>query len=219
MSIVAPDQKKTWVAVAAAVALVIAAVTAIVLVDVPGERLLGRLSGGETATKVRDLPQAAWRFSVHASGLAGNLTHRQQIALQRQRPRLRSLVKRVYDSLFVHPNRLPATLKENFSEPAARALRRAKPGAAAPARASTTMRRARIGVRAPGGARMAVASVAVRALAEGGAPPVLHRSTLWLERSRGRWKVVAFEVRQARTRDKPDGGRKTPAKRPEGKRR
>jgi hypothetical protein len=61
---------------------------------------------------------------------------------------------------------------------------------------STTLRRARIGIQA-GGARTAVAAVTVRAVGDhAGTAPVLHRSTLWLERARTGWKVIAFDVRQ-----------------------
>lgn len=198
MSIVAPDHKKPWILIAAAIGLALALGAMVALVDLPGKRLLslgGRGSGDVAA--IPGLPQATWEMRVHASGVDGVLTRAQKKALERQRPKLRSLVKKVYDSLFVHPNRLQATLKKNFSEPAAVALRRAGPGATTAGRVSTTLRRARIGIQAAGGARMAVASVTVRALADGDGRPVVHRSALWLERARGDWKVVAFDVRQA----------------------
>ena len=192
----APDQKRSWILIAAAVAVVLAVATTIALVDLPGEQLLSRRGTEPGKAAVAELPQATWEMSVHASGVDGKLTGAQKKAVERHRPELRSLVKRVYDSLFIHPGRLPDTLKENFSEPAALALKRAGAGAAEPGRVATTLRRASIGIEATGDARMAVASVTVRATADGVNDPVLHRSALWLERARGGWKVIAFDVRQ-----------------------
>ena len=192
----APNQKRPWILIAGALALVLTVATTIALVDLPGEQLLSRRGTEPGRAAVPSLPQATWEMSVHASGVDGKLTAAQKKVVERHRPELRSLVKRVYDSLFLHPGRLTDTLKENFSEPAAVALRRAGAGAAEPGRVSTTLRRASIGIEATAGASMAVASVTVRATAEGVEHPVLHRSALWLERARGDWKVVAFDVRQ-----------------------
>ena len=196
-----PEQKRPWIVIAAAIAVILSVATTIALVNLPGEQLLTGRKGFSGAAAVRALPQATWEMNVHAAGLDGKLTAAQATAMERQRPELKSLVKRVYDSLFIHPNRLTDTLKENFTEPAAVALRRAGAGAAEPGRVATTLRRASIGVQATGGARMAVASITIRAVADGVQEPVVHRSALWLERVRGEWKVVAFDVRQA-----PDAG-------------
>ena len=190
-----PEQKKPWILIAAAVAIVLTIATTIALVDLPGEQLLSR-RGSSGAVAVPKLPQASWEMSVRPSGVDGKLTAAQKKAFRRQRPGLRTLVKRVYDALFIHPNHLPAALRESFSEPAALALRRAGAGVAKPGRVATTLRRASIGIQATGGARMAVASITVRAVADGVAKPVVHRSSLWLERARSDWKVVAFDVRQ-----------------------
>lgn len=180
--------------IAAAIALVLAVATTITVVDIPSKQLI---SGRDSALEaVPALPQAAWKIRVHASGVGAKVSPAAKKSLDRQGPRLRSLVKKVYDSLFVHPNRLPGTLRQNFSGSAAAAFRRAGAGASEAGRASTTLRRARIGIEAER-ARAAVAAVTVRAVGDNaGAAPVLHRSTLWLERARTGWKVVAFDVRQ-----------------------
>lgn len=210
-SIVAPDQKRPWILIAGALALVLAVATTIALVDLPGEQLLSRRGTEPGKAAVPALPQATWEMSVHASGVDGKLTAAQKKAVERQRPELRALVKRVYDSLFLHPGRLEGTLKENFSEPAALALRRAGAGATEPGRVATTLRRASIGIEATGGARMAVASVTVRAGADGVDDPVVHRSALWLERASGGWKVVAFDVRQGPAPEPAPAPKKKPA--------
>lgn len=218
MSIVAPDQKKPWILIAAAIGIVVAVATTIALVDLPGERLLSRrgAEGGETPV-TPELPQATWEMSIHASGVDGKLSPAQEKAVDRQRPRLRSLVMKIYDSLFVHPNRLSDTLKENFSEPAAIALKRAKAGATEPGKVSTTLRRASIGIQAGGGARLAVASVTVRAVGDGGDRPVVHRSALWLERAKSGWKVVAFDLQQGPLADTSGAKGKAGARNKDGK--
>lgn len=217
-SIVAPDQKRSWTFIAAALGVILTIATTIALVDLPGEHLLSRGgSEGDGRVTAPALPQATWEMNVHAAGVEGRLTPAQKKAIENHRPELRSLVKRIYDSLFLHPNRLPDTLRENFSEPAAVALRRAGAGATDPGRVATTLRRANIGIQAAG-ARMAVASITVRALGEGTERPVLHRSALWLERARRDWKVVAFQVRQAPLRE-PTGKAPAHKKRVEGNRR
>jgi hypothetical protein len=205
---VVPDQTRTWIVIVAAIVVVLAVATTIALVDLPGERILTGGQGLRPGEAVLpDLPQATWEMSVHASGVDGKLTAPEKKALEGQRPELQALVKRVYDSLFIHPNRLADTLKENFAEPAAVALRRAGAGATEPGRVATTLRRATIGIEATGGARMAVASVTVRAVGDNSADPVVHRSALWLERARGDWKVVAFDLRQGPAPD-PSGDKK-----------
>lgn len=208
MSVVVPEQKKPWILIAAAIALVLAVTTTILLADLPGARLL---SGGGDKTEIPalpELPQARWQMSVHPSGFRAQITDAQKKRVDRQRPKVRVLVKTIYDALFLHPDRLKTTLRDNFTQPAAIALRRSGAGASEAGRVSTTFRRADIGIQAEGGARMAVASVTVRALGERSARPVLHRSSLWLERVRNEWKVVAFDVRQAPLRDKASGAKK-----------
>ena len=194
-SIVAPDQKRPWILIAAAIILVLAVAVTIAAIDLPGERLISR---GEPAPQVAPaLPQAAWKMNVKPSGVDGKLSPAAKKAVGRQGPQVRALVKRVYDSLFVRPKTLPVTLKQSFTGPAAVAFKRAGAGVSEAGRASTTLRRASIGIQAEG-ARTAVAAVTVRAVGDtAGATPVLHRSTLWLERAESGWKVVAFNVQQA----------------------
>lgn len=203
-----PEQKKPWILLAAAIALVLAVATTLVLADVPGEHLLTGAGDKAEVPALPELPQARWQMSVHPSGFRAQITKAQKKRVDRQRPQVRALVKTIYDALFLHPDRLKTTLRDNFTQQAAIALRRSGAGASDAGRVSTTFRRADIGIQAEGGARMAVASVTVRAVGERSARPVLHRSSLWLERVRNEWKVVAFEVRQAPLRDKGASAKK-----------
>lgn len=199
MSLVVPEQTKVWLftGIAAAVALVVSIL--VLGTDPTGQRV--------TSTDDRPLPsvttkapppQARWKISTHVSGVPDEVTKAQARAVARQRPALVALVKDVYDGLFLHRDRLPKELKENFSPAAARALRRSGAGAARAGVASTSYRRAEIGIGATDGARLAVASVSIRAGADRpNATRFLHRSTLWLKRAHADWKVIAFTVDQA----------------------
>ena len=197
MSLVAPIQRKPWIAIAAALTLLIALGTTLVLIDFPGKQLLS--GGGEGAATVPEaaVPQAPWTIKAYPAGVTEKVTAAQAKVLEKRRPEVIALVKRVYDGLFVHPGRLAATLEENFTPAAAAALRRAGAGVEEPGAAATTLRTAEIGVQADGGARLAVASVTVRAArSDAEADPLRHKATLWMERRDGGWQVIAFDVDQ-----------------------
>ena len=195
MSLVAPIQRRPWIAIAAGVTLLVVLVTTVLLVDLPGKHLLSGPS--EPAAPEAALPQAEWSIRAYPAGVTHKVTKAQEKILARRRPEVIALVKRVYDTLFVHPGRLDATLKENFSAAAAIALRRSNAGVSEADPISTTLRTAKIGVEATGGARTAVASVTVRAgRTDVDAQPLRHKATLWMQRGKGGWKVIAFDVQQ-----------------------
>ena len=195
MSLVAPVQRRPWIAVAAGLTLLIAVVTTLVLVDLPGRHIL---SGRDDAPAVQEaVPQAPWTIKAYPAGVTAKVTKAQEKVLAKRRPEVIALVKRVYDSLFLHPGRLDGTLEENFTQAAATALKRSGAGVAEAGAAATTLRTARIGLQASGGARLAIASVTVRAARpDADAAPLRHKATLWMQRANGGWKVVAFDVDQ-----------------------
>jgi hypothetical protein len=194
LSVVAPDQRRLWAVLGITLAFAIATYTTIAFSDPRDGTSPGTASSPDDVAA--GPPQAPWKISVHGSGAHGKMTKVQKVRLERQEPQLRSVIRRIYDAVLVHPNRLPETLKANFTPLAARALRRADVAATRPGVAATSIRKATIGVDV-NGLRVAVASVSVRAKAGEGARPVVHRSTLWLERGKERWRVVAFDVNQA----------------------
>jgi hypothetical protein len=142
--------------------------------------------------------QARWRFRTHPSAALGRLTNREKRRIRAQKPRLERLVRDVYNGLFLPTEAKQKVIRERFTARAAAALLRS--GAGTPDRLSevkTTLRRARIGIGAAS-ARQAAAEVWLQARALAGSRKVriVHRSTLWLQKTRGRWKAIAFEVKQ-----------------------
>lgn len=144
------------------------------------------------------IKQAAWRIKAKRIGSVGKVTRADKKRLKAQRPRLKGLIKDVYDSLFLFPSRKKMSLRRHFTHPAARRVLATKAGISPRAeRVRTWSRRAIIGVQ-PNNAAVAVAEVYVRATGKIGDKifRLVHRATLWLQRSRGAWKVVGFEVDQ-----------------------
>lgn len=211
MSIAAPDQKRSWLMVAVAVGTLFLLVTGLVFLDLPGERLLSP-GGDETLASetAQALPQAPWKIKAHPAGVLGKVTKAQAARIQRQRPQVVSLVKRVYDALLVHPGRLGSTLEKTFTPAAATALRRSGAAVARAGVVTTKKRSAQIGIQAAGGPTLAVASVSVRALlADDLSRRLGHHSTLWMERGKKGWKVVAFQVDQRPLRAGADSKKKS----------
>lgn len=214
MSIAAPDQKRPWALLGAAAGIIFLLALALVFLDLPGKRLLS--SGGPNTAKpagAAALPQARWELKAHPAGVMTKVTKAQSERIARQRPQVISLVKKVYDGMFIRPGRLETTLRRNFTPAAAKALRRSGAAIAEPGIVITKKRSARIGIQAAGGPTFAIASVSVRAsLADEPLRRVAHKSTLWMERRETGWKVVAFHLDQ-RPLGRTNGGSSAKKKR------
>lgn len=194
MSLAAPSSKRPWLLVGAGCAFLLL-VTALLLSDLPDRYLLSSGgSGEETRVTSEGVPQARWKIKTHPAGVLGGVTKAESAQIKRHRPKVVGLVKDVYDALFVDPARLEATLQSSFNADAARALRRS---GAAVGLLSTTSRSADIGIQASGRPSFAIATVSLKAVPADRTSRVLaHRSTLWMERSKRGWKVVAFDLQQ-----------------------
>jgi hypothetical protein len=145
-----------------------------------------------------NIKQAAWRIKAKQIGSVGKVTRADKKRLRAQRPRLKGLIKDVYDSLFLFPSRKRISLREHFTRRAARKVLATKAGISPRAeRVRTWSRRATIGVQ-PNNAAVAAAQVYIRATGkvDNKIFRLVHRATLWLQRARGAWKVVGFEVNQ-----------------------
>lgn len=144
------------------------------------------------------IKQAAWRIKAKQIGSVGKVTRADKKRLRAQRPRLNGLIKDVYDSLFLSPSRKRISLRKHFTHEAARKVLATKAGISPRAeRVRTWSRRATIGVQ-PNNGTVAAAQVYVHATGKVGNKifRLVHKATLWLQRSRGTWKVVGFEVNQ-----------------------
>lgn len=195
VSVVAPLQKRPWIGIAVTVALALVVTAGAALFVQPAKRLLSR---GGTAVEERtpELEQAVWRFKSTPAGATGKLTKQQISALRRQRVAIRSTLKTIYNGVFLEPANLGSVLKEHFFPAAATSFRRGRPGATSAGTIQTTYRGAEIAMEPVAGVRRAVATVNVRAVEVGRERPVIHRATLWLQRPKNVWKVVAFDLAQ-----------------------
>lgn len=146
------------------------------------------------------LPQAKWEVRTFPAGGAGvgKLNKREKAAVGVQRERLSTLVKDVFDTLFLAPSEVRSVLKKRFTPPAAKSLLGSRIGL--PDKTSNVQikrRSARVGVHVDS-ARRAAARIAIagKGINRGRKVRFSHDATLWLERKKGTWKVIAFDVKQ-----------------------
>jgi hypothetical protein len=173
-----------------------------------------------------EIKQAKWRIGMKPVGAVAKVKRADKKRLKSQRPRLATLVKDVYDTLFLFPSRKRAVLRKHFTRRAARRVLSSEAGVSPRAeRVRTWSRRADIGVQ-PNNAAAAAVKVYVRAKGIVGRKVfrLVHRATLWLQRSKRGWKVVGFEVEQgpakkAARKDKEKHQKKRQRKRSPKKRR
>lgn len=195
VSLVAPIQKRPWLAIGVSVGLALLLTIGAAVMLQPGRRFLSR-GGSAVEEKLPELRQARWRFETVAAGGNGKLSKRETAAVRRQRAALRSTLKNIYDGIFVDPAKLGPALKANFTGAAARSFRKAGVGVKEAGTVKTTHRSADIAMQPLQGVRRAIATVTVRAVEVGRKRKVFHRATLWLERPNKTWKVIAFDVSQ-----------------------
>jgi hypothetical protein len=153
-------------------------------------------SGGSATTP--EIEQAKWKVTTRIAPGHNKLGKKRRLRVRKQAVPIGDLVAEVYDTLFLSPDRKKAVVKARFLPATARALLRTKVGVATDASEVKTLRRtADIAIDA-GTTRAAVARVTVKARGIRGTKPfiVVHNARLWLEKVRGRWKIIAFRVDQ-----------------------
>jgi hypothetical protein len=150
-------------------------------------------------TPAVEIEHAPWRIKTVAAGHRGRRGPKKARRLvKRHRPQVREAIVDVYDALFLDTDRRREVFSRRFTPPAARSLRRSQAGVPAEAeRVKIVARRASIGIESLG-ARQAAARTTVRARGriDGRGFRVRHQATIWLERPKNRWRVIAFDVRQ-----------------------
>jgi hypothetical protein len=148
------------------------------------------------------IDQAPWKYEYSAEGRFGKLSKAQRESYANQKENVAALITGIYNGIFLEPARMEEVIKTSFSNEAARSLE--TKGLSFPDGATevkTTRRRAHIALDAQK-ASFAVGRVTVYADATVGKRTIEieHRSTLWLERADGDWKVIAFDVEQGPAR-------------------
>lgn len=185
-------------AAAAAVAGALALMGLGVACDRSGDQVAGP-SSSATATRDSTIKQARWDFRVRPSAVLSKRIHKKEKRrLLKQRGPLKRTVKEVYDAVFLDLPSARSVIARRFAGKASKAWLATRAGFRSGATDVKTLKRAaEIGIDALSG-RRAAAKVFIRARAsvEGDKVKMKHRSTLWLERDKGRWVAIGFQVKQ-----------------------
>ena len=194
MSIVAPNQRRLVWPIAIALCLVMLIALLIYLptrspdIGVPG------------TIAAPGVTQADWDVNAFPAGGdgVGALSKKQTERYEAQREPLASLIRDVYDALFLSPAGAKRVLQHRFARDAARQALASKIGLPAGAKdVHITKRLARVGIHVQGATRAAArVAIAGTAMKNDRKARFEHTSVLWLERQKGTWKVIAFDVTQ-----------------------
>lgn len=193
MSLAAPRPARSWLPVIIAMTIgAFVGAGASVLTNLP---TFETGSSGEAPPAASRLPQAAWVVSfapLKGEALKGS-------AAEDELEDVGIVLQDVYDALWLDRSRLSQVIGARFAPSAASAMRTSTAGAPEGGQISIQSRRARIGIQI-GGGRRAIAVVKVKALAHNDVSTVelKQRSTMWLEKKAGGWRVIAFDINQKR---------------------
>ena len=202
MSTIATNERRPWLVVALGTAAGLAVVVAAFVIIRSSAASPQPYSAHATNVAARGVEQARWRVTTYPAGIAAHVTKAQHAAVARQRPRVVSLVRSVYDATLLHPSELRNVLAKSFSKAAA--VRFIHSGLKPPRGAEdlvTTTRAARIGIDVHRATRAAArVRVAYTSRLDGRTLSLMQVATLWLERTHGAWKIVAFDGSQQRVR-------------------
>lgn len=202
-----PAYRRLWLPFTAGAVLVAAAVViGLWMLLKGGDQSAG--PGAPVKVPHTSVPQAKWKIKTYPAGDLGKSGKKVYNTVARERPRLTRVVTDVYDALFLVPDRYRQVVAGYFDKPGAGILLHASLAPPNDTKdVSTKVRRASIGVQANTAAR-AAARVKVKAKAKDNGHPIIWTttSTLWLEKEKGRWKVVGFAVDQAPVAEKSHKG-------------
>lgn len=148
----------------------------------------------------RAIPQAAWEVKAYAAPNADGITRADRQVFQRERDEVVGLIQRLYEALFLRPGEVDRVVRRSLSPPASKALSESRMGLHEGVEdVRTTARFVRIGIQSDGGLRAAaVVRVEAHALRRSSPVEIWHRARLWMEKTPGGWKVVAFDAEQGR---------------------
>jgi hypothetical protein len=204
----ATPEKKTWIYVV--VGLLAAALIA------AGFFLLNGDEKGRTAkgpSRGAGIKQAHWKVRVKpVRGPA--LPDKKGKISKDQAKRMGKMIRNIYDAFYLRPQLIKDMTKRYMTPPAAEAAKRSQPHLPKKADGIKTLQRNAVIEIDSGTSRRAVAKVEVVATGENGGKRFRSAThdRLWLERSKGKWRVFAYDVnldaRPVKTGgDKKDGGK------------
>lgn len=139
---------------------------------------------------------AVWHTDAFPVGVSGELTKTQSARFINQKDRVRATVRDLSDALVVDPSRLERAAERVMTPAAKASLLKLAPGLPKGAESTTVMKRTgRIGIQAPAFvAAAARTKIVMQTTIDGRIVSWRDDFTFWLQRSKGEWRVIAFDI-------------------------
>ena len=201
MDLLTAEENENWTALLAAIvaAFILAGAVGFALDtdDQTQERRRRVARSGRVKPDEPDIRQVRWKMTAWASQVPGKSTHKQKKAVARVTPRVKGVVRDFYDALTVSRQRLKGVSRRLMAPPARRALKGQPLVPFGMHRVKTMKRVARIAID-PRTHRTAAAQIALTFKADRGKKRLkfTHKGTLWIDRGKERWRIIAFDLQQ-----------------------
>jgi hypothetical protein len=197
MNVMIPSAKKNWLPLVGGAALVALLVALwLVLGQAPTRPLSNEAVQAPPPVEIPEavIEQVKWDVKAFPAGVTGKVTKEQKSAIKRNKERAGSAVIATIDALIFEPKAIPSLTGRSLTPGTAKALARSKLIPAGIKDIKVIRRAARIGIDVAG-AKRAAARIAVgfRGALDSKRVRLSLTGVLWLERSSGSWKVVAFD--------------------------
>lgn len=197
MSSVAPSARVGWRLLPAVIAAAAAVIGASLLISALRSHPIVVSHGpGGQAVGADVAAAAVWHTDAFPVGASGELTKLQGARFMHQKDRVRATVRDLSDALVVDPSRLERAASRVMTAAAKASLLKLAPRVPKGAEDITAMKRTgRIGIQAPMFASAATRTkIVMQATIDGRVVSWRDDFTFWLQRSKGEWRVVAFDI-------------------------
>lgn len=160
----------------------------------------GRRTNPRVEPDEPDIAQAPWRMVAFPASTPGHATKKQKAAVKRAAPGVKDAVQDLYDALTVSRSKFDDVSSRLMPERARNALHGRAIVPFSLSRIKTTKREARIAIDLQTRSA-ASAHVELAFRAEQGRKRVsfMHDGTLWLQRTKKGWQIIAFDLDQRKT--------------------
>lgn len=196
MSSVAPSARVGWRLLPAVIAAAAAVIGASLLISALRSHPIDLSHGSGQAVGADVAAAAVWHTDAFPVGASGELTKLQSARFVHQKDRVRATVRDLSDALVVDPSRLERAASRVMAPAAKASLLKLAPRVPKGAEDITAMKRTgRIGIQAPMFASAATRTkIVMQAMIDGRVVSWRDDFTFWLQRSKGEWRVVAFDI-------------------------
>jgi hypothetical protein len=180
--------------IAAAAAVVGASLLIAALRHHPIEVVAGSPSGSAIGADVAEA--AVWRSDSFPVGASGALSKKEAARFDKQKERVRGVARDLTDAITVVPATLPKAASRLMTRAAAKALVAHASSLPKAAELVTVLKRTgHIGIQAP---RFSAAAARMKVTMQASFDERIVRwredFTFWIQRSKGAWKVIAFDL-------------------------